>query len=725
MLNTKNKRHRLLNQIAAVTLLILLHGIAHAQYDPPTRVARLNYFDGPVSFEPAGSNTWAYAMLNHPMTTGDQVWVDKGGRSELHFGSTALRLGSQTSMSISTLDDTTVQLSLNQGTMNLNVRTLSAEQNIEVDTPNLAFTVQSPGEYRLNVDPNGQTTAVIVRSGNGLVLGDSGARVPVGLEQEIVFSGTALHQVNADSAPPYDSFDNWLAQRDRREDQSVSARYVSRDVIGYEELDNYGTWSIDPNYGYVWIPTNPGAGWAPYHSGHWAWVAPWGWTWIDDQPWGFAPAHYGRWAYGQSRWAWVPCPIAVRPVYVPALVAFVGGDAIGGGNGKVSWSISLGGGTPGVAWFPLGPGEAYHPAYAVSTTYVNNLNKTVVINKTVNITNVTNNNIVNNNVTNNITKTVYVNQSVPNAVTAVPATSFVKGQSTAAISQPVSAQQLAHAQVVPSTPAIAPVRESIMGATKSIPSAIPPPAVANRLVVATHAPAQPATLHDALAARFNTPSGLVPGAGKPIRKSADANIVAPPAAPMRLVGPAAPIIQQLNKPTTTQDEPISPILPNFAHAGPSRSNAPAQVTRQQPITGTPQGSLITPTIRENPPTSQVPHPPTAILSPRSPRPTSSTIRHNEDRLSPQYLVRQQLQHPVEEQQYLPSVSQSVPAKREESEPKVIPKPQTLPETPLHFQHPIAHQQEQVQHISPPQARQPAPKPEAELKPKHDVKKLPD
>ena len=87
------------------------------------------------------------------------------------------------------------------------------------------------------------------------------------------------------------------ATRDRAEDQSVSAQYVSRDMTGYEDLDRNGTWSDDPEYGHVWAPTNVASDWAPYRYGRWVWVEPYGWTWIDDAPWGFAPFHYGRWAY--------------------------------------------------------------------------------------------------------------------------------------------------------------------------------------------------------------------------------------------------------------------------------------------------------------------------------------------------------------------------------------------------------------------------------------------
>ncbi len=128
------------------------------------------------------------------------------------------------------------------------------------------------------------------------------------------------------------------ATRDRSEDASVSARYVSREIPGYEDLDANGTWRSDPNYGEVWVPTVAvTAQWAPYHQGHWTWIAPWGWTWIDDAPWGFAPFHYGRWAYLGNAWAWVPGPVVVaQPVYAPALVAFVGG-----GGGGSHWGVDL------------------------------------------------------------------------------------------------------------------------------------------------------------------------------------------------------------------------------------------------------------------------------------------------------------------------------------------------------------------------------------------------
>ena len=116
--------------------------------------------------------------------------------------------------------------------------------------------------------------------------------------------------------------------------------------------------------------------WGPFRYGHWAWVSPWGWRWIDDQPWGFAPFHYGRWALWQGRWAWVPGTYAARPVYAPALVAWTGAMPAAPG---VSVSLSIG---SSVGWVPLAPREVYVPPYAVSNTYVRNVNITHVTNVT-------------------------------------------------------------------------------------------------------------------------------------------------------------------------------------------------------------------------------------------------------------------------------------------------------------------------------------------------------
>jgi len=443
---------------------------ALADDDPPGRVARLNFTQGSISFQPGGETDWVQANPNRPLTTGDNLWTDRGARGELHIGSSSIRIAGETGITFLNLDDRTVQIQLAQGSMNVNVRRLDGGDDFEIDTPNLAFTLQRPGEYRIDVDPNGNATAVTVRTGEGEATG-GGSDYHMDSGGSATFSGTDTLTYDGGQAGDLDEFDNWCRSRDDREERSASARYVSRDVIGYDDLDDYGNWRNVSDYGYVWFPNRVEAGWAPYRNGHWAWVAPWGWTWVEDEPWGFAPFHYGRWAEVDGDWCWVPGPRVVRPVYAPALVVFVGGPRFGA-------SLSFGGGG-GVAWFPLGPREVYVPPYHTSERYVQKVN---VTNTTVNVVNVTN---VYNNV--NVTNVTYMHQNNAAAVTAVSHDTFVNARPVAAANVRVNAQQM-QAAVVQRNFTVAPVQRSVVGAG-AVATVKPPAAVMQRQVVAKETPA--------------------------------------------------------------------------------------------------------------------------------------------------------------------------------------------------------------------------------------------
>ncbi len=458
--------------------------------DPPGRVARLSFVDGQVSFSPAGTDDWVSAVLNRPMTTGDKLWTDQNSRAELHIGSAAIRLGDQTGFSFLNLDDHMMQVRLTEGTMSLRVRRLGQDESIEVDTPNLAFSILRPGHYRVSVNEAGDTTIINVREGQGEVTG-GGSAYTVHPSQQGIFTGTDTVNADIEPLPDPDSFDSWCDERDLREDHSVARRYVSDDVIGYEDLDDYGGWRPVPDYGTVWFPHASVVGWAPYRFGHWAWVSPWGWTWVDDAPWGFAPFHYGRWVFVGGGWGWVPCPppvvavAYVRPVYAPALVAWVGGPHFVAGIGFAGGGFAAG---VNVGWFPLGPREVFVPSYPVSRTYVNNVNiSNTTVNQTV-INNYYSTTIVNKNVTANNVR--YVNQSVPGAVTATSPHAFTSAQPVGRNMVAVNQQEVASAPAAVRAPAVVPPKQAVLGS--GAPSNVhPPAAVQNRPVVAKTPPPPP------------------------------------------------------------------------------------------------------------------------------------------------------------------------------------------------------------------------------------------
>jgi hypothetical protein len=362
--------------------------------DPPGRAGRLSDFEGTVwLYSPrttAQSSEWFKAFRNRPLTTGDRVATEAGGRAEVQVGSSTLRLDSSTELEVVTLDDNRLALRLHSGNITLRVRDLEDAGQFEILTEEGRFDVPRAGYFRFDrADATSHATAY---KGQLRYMGANNTSLPINAGQQAEFwidqYGTAQYSLGT---PLNDAFQRWNNDRDRRAAQAAvnTQRFVSPEMTGVAELDRYGRWENNSEYGSIWVPTTVAANWAPYRYGHWVWVNPWGWTWVDDAPWGFAPFHYGRWVYLRNNWCWTPGQRTVRPIYAPALVAWVGGPlgsvsvSIGGdrrhdrghGNGDRDHRNRP---TPNVGWFPLAPREVYVPSYRVSSQYAQNINVTHV-----------------------------------------------------------------------------------------------------------------------------------------------------------------------------------------------------------------------------------------------------------------------------------------------------------------------------------------------------------
>jgi hypothetical protein len=390
------------------------------------------------------------------------------------------------------------------------VRELQPGQTYEIDTPNLALLLQQPGEYRVEVNDAGDRTVVKVSQGAALASG-AGQNVPISAQQAVSFSGTDTLAYSRATLGAPDALDSWSAERERFAEDSPSRQYVADEVAGTQDLDNNGTWTSTPDYGYVWMPTAVAVGWVPYRFGHWVWIAPWGWSWIDDARWGYAPFHYGRWVQYHETWCWVPGPRRGHPVYAPALVGWVNGPSMSGPAAMAS----------PVAWFPLGPRELYVPAYAVSQTYVRNVNITN--------TTVVNNLYISDVYEHRLTPLHYANNTSA-AVTAVPESVFVSGERVGGRAVRVAPAALAAATVAAAAPAIAPIRQSVLGPDLGRGAARPRTAFFSHAVVARTAPPRaPAPLERQMAA-------IQANGGRPLAR-AELSRLQPdgPAAPVRLI----------------------------------------------------------------------------------------------------------------------------------------------------------------------------------------------
>jgi hypothetical protein len=614
--NTKATTKSLKHLLITATFSTLFVLSAHAQ-DPPTRVADLNYLTGNVSMQPAGDDDWSPAVMNRPFTTGDNLWSDADGRAELHLNNAVLRLGPQSSLGFLNLTDAFAQIRFTQGELMLRVRRLGEDESFEVDTPNAAITILRPGEYRFIADPDAATTSVLVRHGQAEVTG-GGQAFSVAAGNSAQLSGTDQLAFDVQYAPQPDGLESWAEDRDAREGRMQSARYLPPDVIGYEELDSYGNWRDTPGYGAVWYPTVD-AGWAPYRNGHWAWVEPWGWTWVDDAAWGFAPSHYGRWAYVSGAWGWIPGPLAIvaggpavmTPVYAPALVAFIGGGG---------WGASLSFGGPAVGWVPLGPGEVYAPSYQVSQNYFRtvNVSSTTIVN-TVNITTVYNNVYVNKSATNVTVNQHFANMTAPNAVTAMPQNSFASGRPVAQAGVSVPRNQVGQIQNASMTvaPSVAPAKQALAPMAGSRPAVHPPARATSVQVVAKVAPPPPPVSF------ASKQAALQQNAGKPlniqaIRQSLPPARAAVAAPPVRVAPPAKQVVPtvrpaQAAPPATPAYRPpaATPATPAYR---PPAVTPPATPAYRPPAQPAPQ---TTPRAVQPPPPAQ---PKPAVKPPAKPAP---------------------------------------------------------------------------------------------------------
>jgi hypothetical protein len=603
-------KNRLWCRLALVVPLWLTATAAFAQSDPPGRVGRLSSVEGTVSFHGPDPDQWTPATLNYPVVAGASLWTEPGARAEIQVGGAEFRLDQTTLLNVVALDDVATRLDLDQGVLNVHLGVVP-QGGVEVTTPLGVIDLVAVGSYHIDAshgDPNTppERVEITVLEGKAEASGPR-HRIEIFEGERAILAGNPVTITLAEgSATP---FDDWALQRERREQALATSQYVSPELTGYQDLDDYGRWDTHPNYGPVWYPTAMPADWAPYRYGHWAWVPPWGWTWVDDAPWGFAPFHYGRWIEIEGRWGWCPGVVVPHPIYAPALVAFIGGNG---------WSVSIASGPalPAIGWVPLAPFEVYHPYYRTSVTYVRQVNMTNVRETDIRqITNVT------------VAERPHDAERYANrrAATVVPSAAFTHAAPVHRASLAINEDELGQAPVTPSLAHLRPTPAARAGAAaphaaeavvphpnlpatvtrlpaanlpsgagqhEELPPRAPGPSFAVRRLtpapVVVHAPRQPIT-----SPRIETPGPAAPKAPavpqvvRPARPAPPRIEAAPTAVPSAapshgMAAPAPQVARPTPTPAVAMRAPRPPIV---------QIDRPAQQTRLAP---TPQGWVRSP-----------------------------------------------------------------------------------------------------------------------------------
>ncbi len=474
--------------------------------DPPARVGRLASLAGTVSFHTAGQDHWDAAIQNYPVTSGDAFWTEPQAAAAIEIGSTHIALSEQSEFDVDTLDNTALAATEPQGEVYLRVPMVANGETYTITTPRGSVAINAVGRIEIAAGDTDTPTTVTVVDGSATVTGPN-LSLSVGAHQTATITGTENFQGSV-GAETDDAFLTAQLQLEQQLPPLANAQPASsanatatatvqapataavqapataaytpppvvQEMTGASDLETQGSWADTSNYGHVWYPPVQ-RDWVPYRDGHWGYVAPWGWTWIDNSSWGFAPFHYGRWVDVDDRWGWTPIAAGeteavaepgyyAGPVYSPALVSFVGigaAAAVGFAAG-----LALSGGFGGnVGWVPLGYREPYFPPYYVSRPYLAGINRFYVPRPT--LTNITNNytRIYNNNsVHNTVINNYYGNKAGAAAfanrrgATFAPASAMVRSEPIAPHVVRVSAQQLAQARPL-AAPPVRPTAQTI------------------------------------------------------------------------------------------------------------------------------------------------------------------------------------------------------------------------------------------------------------------------
>ena len=450
--------------LSALTVTIALAPFARAQdggntplaagqqdVSPPARVGAITLLTGTVSFHAAGADSWDPAILNYPITAGTGVWTQPGAETRIDVSDTHIILSGSTELEVSTLDERNLVASLSQGEAYVRIRSLLPDETYTLITPRGAVSIAKPGRYVIVAGDTAMPTLVTVLEGAATL--SEGADAQLGAGQAAQITGDQVPFQLQVIAATRDAFVSQVLAMERPASaQAIGPPPLVTAMPGGAELAEYGSWQSTSDYGEVWSP-QVAASWVPYREGHWAYVQPWGWTWVDDDPWGFAPFHYGRWVQLGGRWCWAPGEAQVNyagappyPVYAPALVTFFGVGAAAGITAGLLASGSVG-------WVPLGPHEAYRPWFNAAPAYVRDVN----IRHITDINQI--NTIVNNRTaTNNVTVSQLHNVA---GATVVPAAAMATSRSIAAAARPVTPQVLAQARPVVGRPVLPPTTATL------------------------------------------------------------------------------------------------------------------------------------------------------------------------------------------------------------------------------------------------------------------------
>src|SRR6059058_2504679 len=275
-------------------LFLLGFNIAEADDIAGLRIGRVSVEEGNASLRPAGAE-WSDVAVNDPVTAGMALRTADKARAQIRIGADTIALAPATRIEIGRLERGVTQIALPQGRIGIHLARIEPGGSVEIDLPRGGVWLLAPGDYEISAGDEKNPGRIVPLDGRAHI-------VAPGIDHTVAGGSAAMLKGPNDVTPAaedkaIDQFVAWWQpppSSDKAQPQAL--RFVSAEMTGYDALDGQGRWEVAKGYGQVWYPDGLPEDWAPYRQGHWRWLSAWGWTWVDDMPWGFAPSHFGRWA---------------------------------------------------------------------------------------------------------------------------------------------------------------------------------------------------------------------------------------------------------------------------------------------------------------------------------------------------------------------------------------------------------------------------------------------
>ena len=236
-----------LSRTLLLTGLIAGMGLAatssRAQNDPPPGSARLAHLQGNVSVQPNGVDSWGQADNDMPIGPGDRVYTDQG-QGELQAAQVRAYFGPSSDLTLVNLNYQGVELGLAQGSANIYSDGFGPGEGFSVQTPNGAVTIAGRAGFRIDVYPDQQSTVITNSPDFGVIVlnGAGGYQFTLHQGESVQLNGTnPVYSQPLEPAAP-DELAHWSMAFEMQRRNSVSARYVSAEMAGYDELDSSGDW---------------------------------------------------------------------------------------------------------------------------------------------------------------------------------------------------------------------------------------------------------------------------------------------------------------------------------------------------------------------------------------------------------------------------------------------------------------------------------------------------